>query len=162
VTSPRIIELRRRVERDPASIAFAQLAEEYRRAGEHEHAVQVCRAGLAQYPEYLSARVTLGRSLTELGRFDEARTELEHVLKLAPDNLAANRALDDLRNRTLRQDTGTASIDAAGTHGRADAPGHDTDAPLSARDRELLARLEAFLTAILVDRAEQSRRNATA
>jgi hypothetical protein len=69
----RIEDLRRRVERDPASIAFAQLAEECRRCGAHQEAVDVCRAGLAIHPGYLSARVTLGRALIELGQFDEAR-----------------------------------------------------------------------------------------
>ena len=68
--SPRIQELRRRVHEDPASIAFAQLAEEYRRAGRFEEAVEVCRAGLTRHPSYLSARVTLGRALIELGELE--------------------------------------------------------------------------------------------
>ena len=79
--NPRIEELRRRVEKDPASIAFAQLAEEYRRAGSFEEAVATCRGGLATHPSYLSARVTLGRALFELNNLDEAQTELEHVLR---------------------------------------------------------------------------------
>jgi hypothetical protein len=45
--NPRIEELRRRVQKDPASIAFAQLAEEYRRAGQLPDAVAACKAGLA-------------------------------------------------------------------------------------------------------------------
>ena len=48
--NPRIEELRRRVEKDPASIAFAQLAEEYRRAASYEEAVATCRAGLIVHP----------------------------------------------------------------------------------------------------------------
>ncbi len=93
---PRILELRRRVQADPASIAFAQLAEECRRTGDNEEAVAICRAGLAYHPDYLSARVTLGRALVELGRLDEAHTELTLVLTLAPDNLAANRAIAEM------------------------------------------------------------------
>jgi tetratricopeptide (TPR) repeat protein len=151
--SARIAELRRRVERDPASIAFAQLAEEYRREGDYEQAVQVCRAGLAQYPEYLSARVTLGRALTEMGRFDQAWAELQHVLGIAPDNLAAKRALADLHHRG---GPGPATGPAAGAapSGSADAPG-----PSSARspeDERAIARLEALLRAILEDRAERA------
>jgi tetratricopeptide (TPR) repeat protein len=95
----RIDELKRRVEKDPASIAFAQLAEEYRRAGQYEDAVRVSRAGLAQHPAYLSARVTLGRALTDLKRYDEAQAELEYVLRAAPDNLSAIRAVADLHQR---------------------------------------------------------------
>jgi hypothetical protein len=41
---------------DPASIAFAQLAEECRRAGHNQEAVDVCRAGLELHPGYLSAQ----------------------------------------------------------------------------------------------------------
>ena len=92
----RIVELRRRVQADPASIAFAQLAEECRRAGDYDQAVDICRAGLAHHPAYLSARVTLGRALTELGRLGEAHTELAIVLDTAPDNLAANRAMAEI------------------------------------------------------------------
>ena len=97
--SQRIEELRQRVEKDPSSIAFAQLAEEYRRVGNYEEAVSVCRGGLAQHPAYVSARVTLARALMELAQFDEARAELEAVLDLAPDNLAAIRALADHHQR---------------------------------------------------------------
>jgi tetratricopeptide (TPR) repeat protein len=92
----RIDDLRRRVQKDPASIAFAQLAEELRRAGEFQEAVEVCRAGLEQHPSYLSARVTLGRALLELDRLDEAEVELRLVLKSAPENLAALRGLGEI------------------------------------------------------------------
>lgn len=140
--NPRIEELRRRVESDPASIAFAQLAEEYRRGGDHEQAIEVCRTGLAQYPSYLSARVTLARALTGLGRIAEARAELERVLQVAPDNIAAKRALDDLPHNLLDPSDG----------GRAPAaPGEDP----------ALAPLEAWLDAILRDRAERTRAHAS-
>jgi tetratricopeptide (TPR) repeat protein len=92
----RIDDLRRRVQKDPAAIAFAQLAEEHRRAGQFAESVEVCRAGLAIHPTYLSARVTLGRALIELGQLDEARTELETVLKSAPENLAALRGVAEI------------------------------------------------------------------
>lgn len=91
----RIDELRRRVLKDPASIAFAQLGEEYRRAGLLADAVDTCRTGLSAHPEYVSARVTLGRALLALGRLDEAVVELRQVLDIAPENLAATRSLAD-------------------------------------------------------------------
>ena len=97
--SPRIAELRRRVHADPASIAFAQLAEEYRRAGQHHEAVKYCRAGLGRHPGYLSARVTLGRSLAEIGALDDAAREFDLVLRSAPDNLAAIRSLAEIHQR---------------------------------------------------------------
>src|SRR5512144_1468087 len=95
----RIEDLRRRVQKDPASIAFAQLAEELRRAGELQESVATCRAGLALHPSYLSARVTLGRALLELNELDAAAGELTIVLKNAPENLAAMKALGEIHLR---------------------------------------------------------------
>jgi tetratricopeptide (TPR) repeat protein len=97
--NPRIEELRRRVVKDPASIAFAQLAEEYRRAGSYEDAIEACRSGLAIHPGYLSARVTLGRALLEMNDLDAALGELEYVLKAAPENLAAIRGVAEIHHR---------------------------------------------------------------
>jgi tetratricopeptide (TPR) repeat protein len=91
--NPRIEELRRRVQADPASIAFAALAEEFRRIGRYDDAIATCRTGLVRHPAYLSARVTLGRALIETGEFDAARHELETVLRSAPENIAATRGL---------------------------------------------------------------------
>ena len=97
--NPRIEELRRRVQKDPASIAFAQLAEEYRRAGSYQDAIAACRAGLAIHPGYLSARVTLGRALIEVNDLEAAQTELDYVLQYAPENLAAVRGMAEIHHR---------------------------------------------------------------
>jgi protein O-GlcNAc transferase len=101
----RIEDLRRRVQEDPASIAFAQLVEELRRAGRLEEAVTECRSGLAERPSFTSVRVTLGRALLDLGRLDDAESELRTVLDGAPDHVAAVRALGDVfERRGLAQD----------------------------------------------------------
>ncbi len=97
--TPRLEELKRRVQRDPASISFAALAEEYRRLGMFTEAIETCRAGLLRHPSYISARVTLGRALVEVGDYDEASAALEQVLRSAPENLAAIRALADIHRR---------------------------------------------------------------
>ncbi len=97
--SPRIEDLRRRIQKDPASIAFAQLAEEYRRAGRSREAIEICRAGLKHHPGYLSARVTLGRALLETGELEPAEHELKEVLRLAPENLAALRGVAEALGR---------------------------------------------------------------
>ena len=97
--TPRIKDLRRRADRDPASIVFAALAEEYRRAGRLEEAIATCRAGLEHHPAFLSARVTLGRALIEGGELGEAKEALEYVVNAAPENLAAIRALAEIHSR---------------------------------------------------------------
>jgi tetratricopeptide (TPR) repeat protein len=96
---PRIEELRRRLQKDPASIAFAQLAEEYRRAGRFPEAIETCRAGLAYHPGYLSAHVTLGRALLETGDLLAAEEALSHVYAAAPENLTALKGLAEIHHR---------------------------------------------------------------
>jgi len=79
--------------------SFGPIAERFRRAGDLERAVSLCREGLNKFPDNISARVTLGWALLELGKFEEARVELEQVLRRRPDNLAAIRALAELHDR---------------------------------------------------------------
>lgn len=79
--------------------AFGAIAERFRRGGALERAVSLCREGLQKFPDHVSARVTLGWALLDLGKYDEARTELEQVLRRAPDNLAAIRGLAELHDR---------------------------------------------------------------
>jgi hypothetical protein len=112
MTEPSRLEaLRRRVLADPASIAFAALAEEYRRAGRLAECIDTATAGLEHHPDYASARVTLGRALMETGATEEAQRELELALASAPENLAALKSLaevyrsggNDLRARELAE-----------------------------------------------------------
>jgi tetratricopeptide (TPR) repeat protein len=113
--NPRIEELRRRVLADPASIAFAALAEEFRRVGRYEEAIEACRTGLQRHPAYLSARVTLGRALIETGDFEAAQEELQTVLRSAPENLAAIRGLAQIHERqgqSTEMDPGLAALQA--------------------------------------------------
>ena len=142
--NPRIEALRRRVEKDPGSIAFAQLAEEYRRGGDYQQAITICREGLARHPGYLSAQVTLGRALIELGQLDEARNELEGVLSVAPDNLAAIRALAEIHQQLGETEIAhLAQPDVAAP--AASTPPFEPDPALPV--------LEQWLAAIVADRA---------
>jgi tetratricopeptide (TPR) repeat protein len=165
--NPRIEELRRRVQADPTSIAFAALAEEYRRAGQLEEAIEVCRSGLTRHPAYISARVTLGRTLLELDRLEEAEEELAHVLKIAPENLAAIRAQAEIHARRglapepppapqpAAPSSGTFELDLIGTLPGAPAKAEPApSAPFSAEPAEKesdasIAALEQFLDGIL-------------
>ena len=114
----RISELERRVERDPASPAFAALAEEYRKAGRLDEAVKTCRDGLQHLPGYLTAKVTLARALAELDQVEAARDQLAEVLAEAPGNLPAMQAVYEIQ-RKMAMGTGH---DETGTSGRTDDP----------------------------------------
>jgi tetratricopeptide (TPR) repeat protein len=158
--NPRIEALRRRVEKDPASIAFAQLAEEYRRAGDYERAIQICREGLAKHSGYLSAQVTLGRALIEVGQLEEARAELEAVQSVAPDNLAAIRALAEIHQRYDYDVVGSLAETLRGhTESAPQVTGAPMDQPLEIEPTSVpkpdpvLEALEQWLTAIVADRA---------
>src|SRR5439155_24616958 len=93
--NPRIDELRKKLDKEPGSRLFAQLAEELRKDGEYEEAIRVARDGLQKHPNYPSARMTLGRALFDTGDWDAARLEFEQVLKGAPDNILASRLLGE-------------------------------------------------------------------
>ena len=132
VQSARLDDLRRRVQKDPTSLAFAQLAEELRRQGAFRQAVQVSRAGLAHHPAYWSARVTLGRALLALDCLGDAHDELSAVLRAAPENLAARRGVAEIHERRGELVEALAHYRAARALAR-----HDTE--LAAQ----VARLEA-------------------
>ena len=85
-------------------------------------AIETCRAGLLRHPSYISATVTLGRALVEVGDYDEASAELEQVLRGAPENLAAIRALADIhRRRAGEMPDGIDQYDASVAQARVDA-----------------------------------------
>jgi len=71
-------------------------AEQLRRSGKPQAAADLCRDALVRFPGHLSARVTLGWALLDMGRFQEAREEFETVRQSAPDNLLAIRGLAEL------------------------------------------------------------------
>ena len=127
----RIEALRRRVQLDPASTAFAALAEAFRRAGHLEEAIDTCRRGLRRHPSYPDARVTLGWALIEAGRLDEATAEVERILQATPESLTVVRALAEIE---LRRD------DPDRIEGIPGRPG--------CADPEALRALETFLQAI--------------
>ncbi len=91
----RIDDLRRRLDREPGSRVFAQLAEELRKAGQLPEAIRVARQGLLVHPGYPSARMTLGRALMDLRDLRGARAEFEAVLRGANDNILASRFLGE-------------------------------------------------------------------
>jgi tetratricopeptide (TPR) repeat protein len=98
----RIEELEKRLAADPNSRMFVQLAEEYRKAGMLEQAIDCCEKGLKKHPQYPSARVLLGRALLEAGSFDRASAEFETVLKQVPDNILAHKFLGETYHRLGR------------------------------------------------------------
>lgn len=85
----RLESLRRRWEQNPDSRVFLQLAEEYRRAGKLEEAIEVLETGLEKHPGSLAAHVALGRCRLESGEPEAAVRSFERVLREDATHLVA-------------------------------------------------------------------------
>jgi tetratricopeptide (TPR) repeat protein len=94
-SSPRIDELRQKFHENPRRY-FAPLANEYRKAGDPEQAIAICRAHLAQQPGHMSGHVVYGQSLYDAGRMDEAAVVFHQALALDPENIIVLRHLGDI------------------------------------------------------------------
>lgn len=81
---------------DPHGLAFARLADSYRKAGELERGLALVEEGLARHPDYLNARIVCARILSERGETSPAVAAFRAVLELDRQNLVALRALGDL------------------------------------------------------------------
>ena len=75
---------------------FARLANEYRKAGELETAIEICRAHVPLQPTYISGYIVLGQALFESGHLEDAHATFETALGLDPENLIALRQLGDI------------------------------------------------------------------
>jgi tetratricopeptide (TPR) repeat protein len=88
-----------RLARDPASLAFAQLADLYRKAGRTGEAIALCRQGLARYPHYTTARLILAKACLAEGRLDEVVTELGTILETSPKDVQCLRLAAEVERR---------------------------------------------------------------
>jgi len=91
-----IERLKEKITKDPGSKLFVPLAEEYKKAGMYDEAIDTLTKGLDQQPGYLSARVSLGKIYIERGMLNEARAEFEKVISAIPDNLYAHKKLAEI------------------------------------------------------------------
>src|SRR5262245_7124512 len=91
-----------RLSRDPGSLAFAPLADTYRKAGRTEDAIRVCREGLERYPEYGTARLILAKALLEAGDPEGALAETCGLLARTPSDAQAQRLAAELCRRLGR------------------------------------------------------------
>lgn len=99
-----IEKLKEKVEKDPNSRSFVPLAEEYRKEGMLDEAVNVLLTGLEKQPGYTTARVSLGKIYYEKGMLDEARSAFEEVIKSVPDNLYSYKKLAEIYRDTGEKD----------------------------------------------------------
>ena len=88
-----------RLARDPTSLAFAPLADAYRKTGRVRDAIRLCREGLERFPHYVTARLILSKALLEFeASGDRAGAEawFQKYETMPPDLAAALKAIADV------------------------------------------------------------------
>ena len=94
-----IDDLERQFAENPRRV-FARLANEYRKSGDFQRAIEICQVHVPQQPGYISGYIVMGQALFESGRLDEARATFQTALDLDPENLIALRHLGDIARET--------------------------------------------------------------
>jgi tetratricopeptide (TPR) repeat protein len=102
-----------RLARDPASLAFAQLADLYRKAGRTRDAVALCRNGLTRYPHYTTARLILAKALVADGQLAPAQVELDAILEASPKDVPCHRLGAEIQRRLGHIDEAVRHLEAA-------------------------------------------------
>jgi tetratricopeptide (TPR) repeat protein len=102
-----------RLARDPASLAFAQLADLYRKAGRTRDAIALCRNGLTRYPHYTTARLILAKALVADGQLAPAQVELEAILEVSPKDAQCHRLAAETQRRLGHIDEAVRHLEAA-------------------------------------------------
>ena len=102
-----------RVARDPESLAFAQLADLYRKAGRTAAAVDLCREGLKRWPHYTTARLILAKTLLVQGQLDAAQAEVDAVLQTSPKDVQCHRLAAEVHRRAGRLDAAVGHLEQA-------------------------------------------------
>ena len=102
-----------RLQRDPASLAFAQLADLYRKAGRTADAITVCREGLARFPHYTTARLILAKAYQADGDAERALAELGAILEVSPRDVQPHRLAAEIHRRCGRLDQAVSHLESA-------------------------------------------------
>ena len=102
-----------RLARDPTSLAFAQLADLYRKAGRPADAIAACRSGLARYPHYTTARLILAKTLLAENDPSGALAEIDAILQVSPKDVQCHRLAAEAHRRMGRLDAAVQSLEAA-------------------------------------------------
>lgn len=102
-----------RLARDPASLAFAPLADAYRKAGRVRDAIRLCREGLERFPHYTTARLVLAKAYLDDGDTQQAAAELGSLVAAGSKDPEAHRLLAQLHRMAGRLDEAVAHLEQA-------------------------------------------------
>ncbi|BCB97204.1 hypothetical protein JZK55_21260 [Dissulfurispira thermophila] len=94
-----IKRLKERLRQDPDSKVFLSLAEELRKQDKIDEAIAVLINGIKKHPDFIAARLTLGRWYLSIDMLSEAQKEYMEIIKQYPDNVFALKGLDEINKR---------------------------------------------------------------
>src|SRR5437899_5793355 len=92
---------------NPKGRNFAPLADAYRKAGELDRAIELCKSGLERHPDYVSAHIVYGRCFLDLKNDTAASQVFRRVLELDPENVLGLKLLADIAERGGRYEEAT-------------------------------------------------------
>ncbi len=90
---PEIDKLTQQLVLDPKSKVFAQLADSYRRIGMNDEAIETCKRGIEQNPDFTTGHLVLGRCYLSKKLYALAIEAFQEVLRRNPQNLAGYKML---------------------------------------------------------------------
>lgn len=93
--SPEIEPLSEKLQADPKSRVFAQLADAYRKSGLLDEAIDTAKRGLENHPNYAIAHLILGRCYLAKGMYALAREEFELTIKNDMQSLVGYKLLGE-------------------------------------------------------------------
>jgi tetratricopeptide (TPR) repeat protein len=102
-----------RLAKDPASLAFAPLADVYRKVGRAQEAIRLCREGIDRFPHYTTARLILAKALLDEGQADEASAALEAMLAVGARDAEAHRMLGEIHRKAGRLEPALGHLEEA-------------------------------------------------
>lgn len=94
-----IERLKERLMNKPDSRLFLSLAEEYKKKDKIYKAIAILIEGINKNPEFIPARLTLGRCYIECDMLSEAKKEFLEVIERFPDNISARKWLAEMNKR---------------------------------------------------------------
>jgi tetratricopeptide (TPR) repeat protein len=97
--APSVEFLEQKLVANPTSPLLVRLASLYLGRDKGEVALNLCEAGIAQYRDYATAHLLRAKCLIRIGRFEEAKQELQRTLKLQPRCRVVQDLLQEIEER---------------------------------------------------------------
>lgn len=85
----RIRQFGTELQRDPATLSFAVLADALREEGLLRKAAEVCRRGLSMHPDYVTGHIVMGQICADMLDREGARAAFEAALAMQPHSVVA-------------------------------------------------------------------------